>query len=438
MTGSSMFQIRPATADDIREIARLWDDAFPGDRTVADRIRMLETGGGYGGLESVIVAIDPAHGIVGATKIYRMTESIAGTAMPMMGLAAVAVAPARRRQGIGARLCTEAIAIAADRGDVISVLYPFRPDYYERLGWGLVGALHEYRFHTRALDAGPTDGHVRRAILERDAEAMAACYSRVAAGSNGPIERDRRVWAYRLTGEEMGVRPVDAEALWTGRLEPAVRAVVHDDGGVTGYALLNYVTGSSSEDGTLEVRELMAEDDEAYRGLLAHIAAQHDQWPRCHYFARADERFDDFLADPRPPGFRGARSLYFPTARVVRGPMLRVLDVPGGLRARRFFAAGGATEAEIEVVVADPQRPANDGPWTVRLDPTGAAEVEAGGAPSPDAVLHTSPQTLARIFAGEIPPTVAALHGRARIEGNGPLLDRAFATRQRFWLLDEF
>ena len=438
MTGSPTFQIRRAVTDDIREIARLWDDAFPGDRTVADRIRMLETGGRFGGLESVMVATDPAHGIVGATKIYRMTQHIAGTAMPMMGLAAVAVAPARRRQGVGARLCIEAIAAAADRGDVISVLYPFRPDYYERLGWGLVGALHEYRFHTRALEAGPTDHHVRRAGLVRDGDAIAACYSRVAAGSNGPIERDRRVWTYRLTGEELGVRPVDAEALWTGRREPAVRAVVHDDGGVTGYALIDYVTGPSPEASTLEVRELLAEDDETYRGLLAHIAAQHDQWPRCHYFARPDERFDDFLTDPRPPGFRGARSLYFPTARVVRGPMLRVLDVPGALRARRFFAAGGAAAATIKVAVTDPQRPANDGPWTVRLDPTGAAGVEPGEAPSPDVALRTSPPTLARIFAGEIPPTAAALHGRARIDGDGSLLDRAFATRQRFWLLDEF
>ena len=438
MTDAPTLRIRPAAADDIPEIARLWDDAFPGKRTVADRIRMLETGGRYGGLESVMVATTSDRGIVGATKIYRMTEYLAGTPMPMMGLAAVAVTPTMRRRGIGARLCTEAIAAAADRGDALSVLYPFRPDYYERLGWGLVGALHEYRFHTRALETGADDGHVRAAALERDAEAVAACYGRIAAASNGPIRRDRRVWAYHLTGQELGVRPVDVGAVWAGETESPVRTVVYDDGDIRGYGLLRYVTRGDPEGNTLQVRELLAESDEAYRGLLGHIAAQHDRWPRCHYFARPHERLGDLLTDPRPPGFRGARSLYFPTARIVRGPMLRLVDVRHALRKRRFFDAGGGTATTLAVEVSDPQRPANNGPWTVRVEADGGTEVEPGEAPSPDAALRTDAPTLARIFAGEVSATTAAVQGRAQVEGDTTLLDRAFSTRQRFWLLDEF
>ena len=437
MNATPTFQVRQAEADDIRPLAHLWHDAFPGERTVGERIRMLETGGRYGGLDTVVVAEEPDHGISGAAKIYRMTEYIAGAPMPMMGLAAVAVAPPRRRRGIGARLCTAAIEAAADRGDVISVLYPFRPDYYERLGWGLVGELHEYRFHTEALAAENGD-HVRTADLEHDAGAIAACYARVAEGSNGPIERDRQVWAYRLTGEDLGVVPVDADAVWTARTEPRNRPVVYDDDGtITGYALLRYVQKGSPEEHTLQVRELIAEDANAYRGLLAHIGGQSDQWPRCTHYARPDERFGDFLIDPRPPRYQGARSLYFPTARIVRGPMLRVLDVPGALEARRFFAAGGEEAATIELTVRDPQRPANAGPWTVRLE-HGVAAVEEGEPSSPDATLETDAVSFARIFAGEIRVTDAAARRRARMDGDVTVLDRAFATRERFWLLDEF
>ncbi|MFO7894555.1 MAG: GNAT family N-acetyltransferase [Longimicrobiales bacterium] len=440
MTGTQTFQIRPAEPDDVLAIARLWDEAFPGTHTIEQRVRMMETGGRYGGIETVRVVTEPDHGIVGAAKLYRMTGHIAGTPMPMMGLAAVAVTPSRRRRGLAARLCTRAVRAAAERGDVISVLYPFRPDYYERLGWGLVGALQEYRFHTGALDiehAGAA-ARVRAADLEHDADAIAACYARVAARSNGPIERDRRVWAYRLTGLDLGVVPVDAEAIWTARADPEIRPVVYDDdGAITGYALLRYVRKGSPEEHTLEVRELIAGDEAAYRGLLAHIGGQADRWPRCTHYARPDERFGDFLTDPRPPGFRDARSLYFPTARIVRGPMLRVLDVPGSLRARRFFDAGGDEPATIELAVQDPQRPANAGPWTVRLE-HGGAEVEAGEPSSPDAVLETDAATFGRIFAGEIPATVAAAQRRALVDGDAAVLDRAFATRQRFWLLDEF
>jgi predicted acetyltransferase len=434
---SPVLRIEAPGDDEVQEIARLWCDAFPGDRTVAERVRMLETGGQYGGLETVLVGRDAEGALAGACKVYRMQEYIAGAAMPMAGLAAVAVAPSQRRRGLAARLCTAAIHTAAERGDLISTLYPFRPGYYERLGWGLVGSLHEYRFRTAVLGTSGEAGYVRPASLEDDTEAIAACYGRVAGRSNGPIRRDRRVWAYRLFGQDLGVRPVDMATLASEDLDPRLRAVVYDEAGVSGYALLRYVAKGSPEEHTLQVRELLADDERAYRGLLGFIAGQHDQWPLALHYARPGERFGDRLGDPRPPRFRGARSLYFPTARIVRGPMLRILDVPGALRARPFFDAGGATAATLTLTVADDVRPGNVGPWTVHLDASGAAEVEeaSGGG---DAVLETDAATMARVFAGEVPATAAALQGRASVQGDAELLDRAFATRDRFWLLDEF
>mgnify|MGYP001077600616 CR=1 FL=1 len=437
LTGTSI-RIRTAEPDDIRPLAELWCDAFPGKRTVAERIRMLEHPGRFGGLEHVLVAADEHAGVVGACKALHMTQYIAGVAMPMMGLAAVAVAPDWRRQGLGERLCVAAVELAADRGDVLSALYPFRPDYYRRLGWGLVGGLHEYRIRTDAIQAGRISSHIRDARLERDTEAIAACYRRVAVASNGPLERDRHIWAYQLEGVDLGAQPVDADALWTARAEPAYRVVVHDDGDVTGYALLRGLRQDTSAHNTLEVRELVAESDTAYLGLLAHIAAQWDRWPRTHYCARPDELFPELLKDPRPPRFREVRSLYFPTARIVRGPMLRLVDVPGALRLRRFFDTGQPRTATLAITVSDEQRPENRGPWTVRLDAEGAAEVEENGDGDPDAALDADAATLARIFAGELAPGRAARLGRARVDGDATLLDRAFAARERFWLLDEF
>ena len=48
------------------------------------------------------------------------------------------------------------------------------------------------------------------------------------------------------------------------------------------------------------------------------------------------------------------------------------------------------------------------------------------------------PAVLARILAGDIPPSVAARLGRAEVRGRVELVDRAFATPEAFWLLDEF
>ncbi len=429
-------EIRPASREDIPEIAELWSEAFSGRRTVQDRARVLEVGGRYGGLETVIVARDSA-GLAGALKVYRLEQYLAGVAFPMMGLAAVAVEPSRRRRGLGARLCLEAIRVAVERGDEVSVLYPFRPDYYGRLGWGLVGGLLEYRFRTESLPLYH-EAAAARPATDADRDAIAECYARVAARSNGPIARDRRIWDYRIADQDLGVQPVDPPGIPD---DARRRVMVHDDRGVTGYAFLRFTAPRAPGDRRVDVTELVAEDETAYRGLVGAIGDLDERWPLARHFARPEERFGDRLRDPRPPNHRALRSLYFPTARIARGPMLRVLDAPAALRRRHWFDAGGHA-GPFRVRIRDDQRPENEGPWTVVPGEEGAVveRYEEGGRDGPRAraLLETDAATFARLFAGELPPTTAARLGRAVIEGSEHLLDRAFETRERFWLLDEF
>ncbi|MBW3554565.1 MAG: GNAT family N-acetyltransferase [Gemmatimonadetes bacterium] len=433
--------IRFARPAETEEIAALWAEAFPGKRTIADRARMLETGGRYGGLETVLVARDADGRLAGACKIYRMTQHLAGAPLPMMGLAAVAVAPYARRRGLGATLCGAAVEEARARGDVLSTLYPFRPDYYERLGWGLAGSLLRYRFRLEHLPEYDEARHVHPARLPEDAEPIAACYQRVASRSNGAIARDRRIWAYRLAGEELGVRPIDDEAVLTGAGPGKDRIVVCDRDGVSGYAILRPTPGRTRE-AALHVRELVAETEESYRALIGHLAAQRDQWPLGLHYARPEERFEERLTDPRPPRFTASRSLYFPTATVVRGPMLRVLDVPAAVRARPLFPGSESRGYQLVLAVQDSQVPANEGPWRVipaaHDGDSNVVEPAKGGATSPEARLQTDAATFARILAGELRASDAERLGRARVEGSARLLDSAFHANESFWLPDEF
>lgn len=437
-TEAPNLQIRPARHDDIPAVAALWCEAFPSRRTVAERARMLETGGRHGGLDTVLVAEDGSR-LVGACKLYRLTQHITGRPLPMMGLAAVAVDPGSRRRGIGARLCTAAARAAHSRGDVVSVLYPFRPDYYARLGWGLVGRLHDHVFATDALPTYAEAAHVRPARLDRDLDAVVSCYARVAARSHGPIDRDARVWAYRLLGEEMAVRALDDDALRRAASDPARLVLVHDRAGIDGYALLRVRAGPMGGDAVL-IRELVAESEAAYRGLLGAIAARADRWPRGRYRARPEERFEDRLREPRPPGQRSGASLYFRTARVMRGPMLRLLDVPAALRMRSWFDAVGDVEVDraLDVEVVDGLIPGNRGPWRVRFGAAGAVRVERPGSGRADATLNTDAATLARLFAGDLEVTEAVRLGMCRAAGDLDLADRALGVRETFWLPDEF
>lgn len=410
-------ELRKAERADIRPLAELWTHAFPGRRTVADRVRQLETGIPPYGIDCSWV-LEDGRRIAGAFRTYRMTQYLAGAALPMMGLAAVAVAPGYRRRGLGKRLVRDALRLAYERGDVVSVLYPFRPDFYRSLGWGLVGELHRYRFRPEAL-AEYAGGPAVHLADPGDRGAIARCYARVARSANGPIHRDDRAWTYHL--DALGAHPF----------------VYREGDEVRGYLLAVYSRAGSRARRALVVRELVAEDDVAYRALLGWIAEQRDQWPVVRYDARPDERFDLRLRDPRPPGHGAARALWDPAARILRGPMLRVVNVERALAARVEWGPEPGFGLTLSVQVEDQELPENRGPWHVTIE-EGGARVRADGNGGADARLVTDAPTFAQIYAGELSPTAAQRLGRAAIDGARETLDRVFRPRSAFWLMDEF
>lgn len=410
-------EFRRAETADTPALAAFWTRAFPGRRTVADRIRQLETGIPYGGIETAVLAEE--HGrIIGAFRAYRMSEHLGGTTVPMLGLAAVATAPNARRRGVGRALCREAIRLGRERGDVVSVLYPARPAFYRALGWGLVGELHAYRFapgslpdHEEAACVRPAEASDRRGIEE--------CYARVAARWNGPIERGQGAWQFHLNAA-------------------GARVFVYAEREVRGYALVRFRPGREAGAGELRVRELVADDASVRRGLVGWIAAQRDRFATVRYDARPDEHLDLLLREPRSAWAGPVRPLWFPTARRIRGPMLRVLDVPAALAARRHWGPERGIALALEIQVHDEEVPENRGPWEVVIEETGAYVHPRRTAMGYDARLELDASTFAQIYAGELAPTTAARLGLARIDGAVDALDRVFAPVSPFWLLDEF
>jgi predicted acetyltransferase len=403
--------LRPATPADIRALAELWDRCFPGERTVGDRVRQLEAGLPHGGVE-IVHAWDEDGRVIAAFKALRLQQVFSGVPLPTLGLAAVAVAPDRRRRGLGAALCREAIRLGRDRGDLISTLYPFRPAFYRALGWGLCGRLHAHVFDPAWLPDHAERNAVRSATAD-DLPALAACYRTVADRSNGLLLRHEALWR-QLLGD--------------GRAQPFV---VSDGGQITGYLIAHFGSGPHPESRLLRVSELVAATDAAYRALLGWLSSVSDQWRRVRYDAHPAERFEHRLADPRVPNHRRERALYFPVARVIAGPMVRVLDVPAALRAR---AAAPPVTLTIEVV--DGVLPENRGPWL--WTPDGEVVSAQGREQNTDAQILTDAATFAQLYAGELRPSEAVTLGLAQSSGDMKAADLAFRPTAPFRLLDEF
>jgi predicted acetyltransferase len=409
----SELAIRPASREDIRVVAELWAHAFPGGRTLVERMHALERNAGYGGIDDSVVAHADGQ-LAAALKMYRLTQYVAGATLPMMGLAAVAGAPWARRRGHGRAVCRWALRAARERGDVLSALYPFKPAFYRSLGWGTVGELHTYVFAPEALVPTTEQRTVRLADPE-DEPAIAACYERVARASNGLIGRTEGIWRQHL----------DA---------PGTHVFVYEDGPLNGYVRVRYGVARSPEHRPLFVQELVAETNAAYDALLGWLARQRELWRRIHYDATPDEHFAHRLIDPRPPGFRGARRLWAQSARIIRGPMVRVLDVAAALERRREW--GPAPPLAFTLELSDPELPENGGPFHVEHD-AGAVSATPGRTDARN-VLRTDAPTFAQIYCGELGVLDARRLGCAEVTGDAAAIDALFRARRRFRLLDEF
>lgn len=333
----------PADEGDIEAMAHLWAEAFP-EKPAERRKREIREGMIYGDLSDCWVVRQEGR-IAGALRTYRFTTHMWGRAYPTMGLAGVATAPDFRRRGIGRRMCRAALEIARERGDVLSALFPFRTSFYRDLGYTLAGSLHRYRFHPSELTTYPGWDRVVR-DPEHGLEQARALYARVAADTNGLLERSQRVWGF-----------LD---------EPNTYLYLHrnEHGEATGYVVVKG-RGGPPDRATLRVVELVAQDREAYLALLGWLSVQRDQWARVIYDAVPGENFMRRLSHPRTHGSGNPRGLWFHSAHLLRGPMLRIVNL------EKFLDGGGgsapprgmAEDAATPVQVRDAQLPGNQGVW---------------------------------------------------------------------------
>ena len=170
----------------------------------------------------------------GAAMLHDMRQYWLGRTVPCGGVASVKVAPEHRGRGIGRALMTSLLELTAERGYLLSALYPATVPIYRSLGWELAGAKYEFTVPARSLRelagpdtqaaaADPPAPPVRR-VTPGDAAAMidVTARSHLAARDAGAISWDEgpaRQWLepagpVRLPG---GRRPARRPTRWRGR-----------------------------------------------------------------------------------------------------------------------------------------------------------------------------------------------------------------------------
>ena len=261
---------------------------------------------------------------------YRIHLGAEAT-VPMGGVAGVACLPASRGKGYAAQCIKFSLERMREAGQVVSTLFPFSFDFYDRLGWAWVGIQRTYEAKTRVLKAAPETEGVR-AATEADRPAIITAYTEFAMRYRGAVARPEQLWNQILNN-------ADKEYRYT--------YVYEQDGRVEGY--LTYQGGK--REGT-ELREVIAPTPRAQRALLGLLRRHEMQIEKFAWRAPSDDQLWSTLMH------WDLKTTIEPTTQA------RIVDVPAALCAWR---PNSAVAGSVVLAVRDESAPWNQGTWRVEF-----------------------------------------------------------------------
>lgn len=367
-------QFRRARPGDLDRLLEIHLAAFPDPRGSEARRRNF-VANPFGLLDDLHVAT--AGGILVAHAFLFAFEGWFGARpVPMAAIASVGVAPEARGRGIAGAILGHLHGEALARGDAISLLYPFRQGFYARHGYAAVSA-------TRRLGVSPPsiprawrilpEGMQLRAATGADRAAITQTYLRAAARTTGWITRPATLWDARF---------LDERRQWI---------VVERGGTLVGYTSFSLSQEEAHAKTTLDVHEIVADDESARRALFGCIGAQKDQVTEALLDLASDDPIDRAFVDA-DAARQGNADIEHALGVVAGGPMVRIVDTTRSLCARGYLASGAldlaiAGEPALHLAVSNATAtvgPPRGGP-SISLDRTTLGAIAFGALRPSDA-----------------------------------------------------
>jgi predicted acetyltransferase len=410
-------EIRERRPADLDQVISLYFNAYPLEAGSRDELASQIAARPTLSNLTPYVAVDEGD-VVGAYILHAYEAQFGGNLIPTAGLAGVAVSMDARRRGVARRLVEHFLEQARARGMPLSMLYPFRFDFYEQLGWGAALEVREHCFSPGSLPDSPLRRQVRR-VRPGDDEGIMACYEHLLFERPAMIRRSEEDWAD-----------------WFQHTDRVFCFVSEE--GIEGYLRFRFKKDGRFGSDThhiLILEELVYTTSDALSGLLAFLRSQSDQITSIEAYLPSDERLELRLRDPVLPRYETLPkpfqySLF--TRRVGMGLMLRVLDPRAALLARSGW---NGVELRVRLEVTDPLLPAAAAPFTLLLK-DGRARLDD----RPAALLRVDAPAFAQLYAGFASATELQLAGRLHCEDETilPELDRAFKPGRAPFCLHSF
>jgi predicted acetyltransferase len=368
---------------DLDDFISIADNAYPGLGMTSDqeRQRMRQ--------QLVMLSKDPsiAHygayrgrKLVGGMLTYDFNMNFFSVNTLVGGVGFVAVDLLHKKEKVCRDLILYFLDLYLRKKSSMVALYPFRPDFYRKMGFGYGTKLNLYRIQPVDLPSGGSREHLRY-LAPGDRKAFKQCNDRFCKKHHGMFELKKH-------------------ELLSFFKNPAAKTVVYEKSSrILGY--LSFVFKKANDENILKnyilIRRLIYENRDVLHELLAFLRTQSDQVPQI-VFPTQDDMVHFLVKDPRDGSENIIPLIGHQTNTQGVGIMYRVIDIMGIFRvlANHQF---GRQSYRLKLSIRDSFLKKNDGSVILEFD-DGRASIKKGG--NYDVEVSTDVSDFSSLLVGSV------------------------------------
>lgn len=248
--------------------------------------------------------------LYGGMRFHDFKMNLLSAKIKVGGVGLIAVDILHKKEKVAKAIVTEFINHYKNKGASMVALYPFRPDFYKKMGFGFGTSMNQYKVKPCNLPKGNSKSNIIFA-KEADINKLLECYTRIYEKTNGLIEKYERDFMLLLKN-------------------PRARVIAFkEEDQIQGY--MSFEFRSSSEKSTMIndiiVNDLVFENVEALKEIMTFLNSQSDQI-RYVVFNVQDEDFRFLLEDPRNDSDHLFTPVYHECSIQGTGIMYRIINIP--------------------------------------------------------------------------------------------------------------
>lgn len=344
----------------------------------------------------------------GVMRWHDFTMNLFGVQTLAGGLGGVAVDLLHKKEKIAADMVRAFLRHYKDAGAPLAALYPFRPDFYRRMGFSYGTPMHHYRFSPASLPQGSQKSDLVY-LTNGDRRKLHNCYERHFLRTHGMLARRIQFWDAALN---------DPDSQLVG---------VKKGNRLHAYMVTSFEKGRHNNfmSNALHIHELVYETADDLSQLLTYLQTQNDQIETISYNTQ-DESFFHLLRDPRMnAGAMLPHTIAHENSLRGLGIMYRILDVRYLFETLADHNFGGIT-CRVQIDLRDSFFPENAGSYVIDVS-EGAARHNPHAVP--EVVLSLDVAEFSSLALGAVSLRKLAAYGLAALSDDRFLdrLDQMFS-----------